>query len=253
MSTPRGIGVSAATDAARVSDVLVARGAPSPPAAMGWARARGVADTVACRALDLVGAGILLLLLAPVLIALAIAIRLESPGPCLFRQRRIGRGLEGFTVHKFRSMREDADPAKHREYVQALIGGTNNAIQRAGDGPSLYKLAVDDRITRVGRVLRSLSLDELPQLLDVLLGRMSLVGPRPVIPYEVERYPEEWLERFATKPGMTGLWQVSGRNECTYEEMVQFDIEYVRTRTLLRDLGILVRTPVVVLARRGAA
>lgn len=205
------------------------------------------------RVIDLAVAGLLVVVLAPLLLALTLAIRLESPGPALFRQRRIGRGLNGFRVHKFRSMREDANPERHRQYVQALIGGHNRPVERDGTGPSLYKLAVDDRITGIGRLLRHWSLDELPQLFDVLRGDMSLVGPRPVIPYEVERYPAEWLERFAVKPGLTGLWQVSGRSERTYEEMVLLDIEYARNRTLLTDLRILLRTPAVVLLRRGAA
>lgn len=209
--------------------------------------------TLTRRAVDIAVAGLLLVLLAPLLAALALAIRLESPGPALFRQRRIGRGLNGFEVHKFRSMREDANPERHRQYVQALINGQDRPVEQDGGGPSLYKLAVDDRITRIGRLLRRWSLDELPQLLDVLRGNMSLVGPRPVIPYEVERYPREWLDRFAVKPGLTGLWQVSGRSERTYEEMVLLDIEYARGRTLLTDLWILLRTPAVVLLRRGAA
>lgn len=201
------------------------------------------------RLLDLTVAGLTIVLLSPLLIAVAIAIRLDSSGPALFRQRRVGYGEREFTVFKFRSMRLDADPGGHRDYVTNLIKG------RAANGgrENLYKLAVDDRITPVGRWIRRWSLDELPQLLNVLAGDMSLVGPRPAIPYEVAEYPRWYLDRFAVKPGLTGLWQVSGRNERTYEEMVRLDIEYAERRSLLLDLSILARTPFTVLARRGAA
>lgn len=203
------------------------------------------------RALDLVIAGTALLLLAPLLIAVAAAIRLDSPGPALFRQRRVGYGEREFTLFKFRSMRADADPRGHREYVTALIKEDPKATN--GGRKDLYKLAVDDRITGVGRWIRRWSIDELPQLLNVLAGTMSLVGPRPAIPYEVAEYPGWYLERFTVKPGLTGYWQVSGRNERTYEEMVRLDIEYARRRSLSLDVSILARTPWVVLSRRGAA
>ena len=160
---------------------------------------------------------------------MAIAIRLDSRGPALFRQRRVGHGEREFTLLKFRSMRVDADPRGHREYVTALIQG------EAPDGgrENLYKLAVDDRITPVGRWIRRWSLDELPQLFNVFAGDMTLVGPRPAIPYEVDEYPSWYRRRFSVKPGLTGLWQVSGRNERTYEEMVRLDIEYAERRSLL--------------------
>jgi len=201
------------------------------------------------RLIDLTVSGVMIVLLSPLLIALAIAIRLDSRGPALFRQRRVGYGEREFTVFKFRSMRSDADPGGHRDYVTSLIKG------KTADGgrKNLYKLAVDDRITPVGRWIRRWSLDELPQLFNVLAGDMSLVGPRPAIPYEVAEYPGWYLDRFAVKPGLTGLWQVSGRNERTYEEMVRLDIEYAERRSLLLDLSILARTPLTVLARRGAA
>jgi lipopolysaccharide/colanic/teichoic acid biosynthesis glycosyltransferase len=200
------------------------------------------------RLLDVLVATVMLMALAPVLIAVALAIRIDTGGPSLFRQRRVGRGRREFTMLKFRTMRCDAAETPHREYVQALIGDA-----RGPERGRLYKLSVDDRVTRVGRVLRSWSLDELPQLLNVLRGEMALVGPRPVIPYEVEMYPAEYLRRFDVKPGLTGLWQVSGRNERTYEEMVSFDLEYARERSLLGDLRILVKTVPVVLGRQGVA
>jgi lipopolysaccharide/colanic/teichoic acid biosynthesis glycosyltransferase len=203
------------------------------------------------RALDLTVAALALALLSPLLLAITLAIRLDSAGPALFRQRRIGHRGREFTVLKFRSMRADADPRGHREYVTALIEGRADGVPAGGK--SIYKLAVDDRVTAVGRWIRRWSIDELPQLLNVLAGQMSLVGPRPAIPYEVEKYPDWYLERFTVKPGLTGFWQVSGRNEHTYEEMVRLDIEYARRRSLGLDLAILLKTPWVVLSRRGAA
>jgi Sugar transferases involved in lipopolysaccharide synthesis len=200
------------------------------------------------RSLDLLVAGTLLLAFSPLLIVVALVIRIDSKGPVLFRQRRVGRGRREFTIFKFRTMRRDADATRHRKYVQTLIGGDSD-VERG----RLYKLSVDDRVTRVGRFLRSWSVDEVPQLINVLRGDMALVGPRPVIPYEVDMYPEDYLRRFAVKPGLTGLWQVSGRNERTYDEMVSFDIEYAEGSSLLLDLRILVKTVPVVLRRQGVA
>jgi lipopolysaccharide/colanic/teichoic acid biosynthesis glycosyltransferase len=148
-------------------------------------------------------------------------------------------------------MRLDADPQGHREYVTALIEG--ETPDNGGGGKNLYKLAVDDRITPVGRWIRRWSLDELPQLFNVVAGNMALVGPRPAISYEVEAYPSWYLKRFTVRPGLTGLWQVSGRNERTYEEMVRLDIEYAESRSLLLDLSILAKTPLTVLGRKGVA
>jgi lipopolysaccharide/colanic/teichoic acid biosynthesis glycosyltransferase len=209
---------------------------------------QALSTAAARRTLDIVVAGVLLLLLAVPLIALVVIIRLDSKGPALFRQRRVGRNRRSFTMLKFRTMYRDADVAPHREYVRSLIDGTGN--ENKGQ---LYKLSVDDRITRVGKVLRRWSLDELPQLINVLFGQMALVGPRPVIPYEVEMYPDAYLRRFKVKPGLTGLWQVSGRNERTYDEMVRFDIEYAESASLMLDLRILAKTMPVVLGRQGVA
>ena len=211
-------------------------------------RARPATSAVR-RMIDVSIAGSALLLLVPVIVVAAIAVRVTSPGPVLFRQRRLGRHMRPFTVLKFRTMRADADSAVHREYVRQLIGTQPQDERREG----LYKLAVDDRITGVGRFLRSWSLDEVPQLWNVLRGEMSLVGPRPVIEYEVEQYPDWYLRRFAVKPGLTGLWQVSGRNQLTYEDMVRYDIEYAERRSLWLDLRILARTALVVLRRQGVA
>jgi lipopolysaccharide/colanic/teichoic acid biosynthesis glycosyltransferase len=217
---------------------LAAAPAAAPPA---------TAADVGRRALDVVLALTMLLVLAPVMLLVALAIRIDSRGPVLFRQRRLGRGMAEFTVLKFRSMKAQADSKRHRDYVTSLISGDGS-----GEG-GLYKLAVDDRITGVGRILRKTSLDELPQLWNVVRGEMSLVGPRPVIAYEAEQYPQWYLGRFAVRPGLTGLWQVSGRNERTYEEMVRLDLEYAERRTLGLDLLILLKTVWVVLRRKGVA
>jgi lipopolysaccharide/colanic/teichoic acid biosynthesis glycosyltransferase len=213
-----------------------------------WPAVWRTAGKAAGRMLDLSVAGVLLLVLAPLLVVIALMVRIDSKGPVLFRQRRVGRGRREFTMLKFRTMRSDADATRHRNYIQTLIDG-----DRESERGHLYKLSVDDRVTPVGRFLRSWSLDELPQMVNVLFGQMALVGPRPVIPYEVEMYPDSYLRRFAVKPGLTGLWQVSGRNERTYDEMVSFDIEYAESASLLLDLRILAKTVPVVLRRQGVA
>jgi lipopolysaccharide/colanic/teichoic acid biosynthesis glycosyltransferase len=206
------------------------------------------------RLFDVAFAGAMIVVLSPLLIGVAIAVRLDSHGPALFRQRRVGFREREFTLFKFRSMRLDADPRGHQEYVTALINGNDEDTESLPDGgrKDLYKLAVDNRITPVGRWIRKWSLDELPQLFNVVLGDMTLVGPRPAIPYEVAEYPSWYLQRFSVKPGLTGYWQVSGRSERTYEEMVRLDIEYAECRSLALDLSILVKTPWIVLSRKGA-
>jgi lipopolysaccharide/colanic/teichoic acid biosynthesis glycosyltransferase len=207
---------------------------------------------VARRALDVGVSAVLLLAVTPLLLVIAIVIRFDSPGGSLFRQRRLGLDLEPFEILKFRSMRQDVDHGKHRDYVLSLIAGDH--IEPDADGSdALFKMTTDDRVTRVGHFLRRSSLDELPQLWNVLRGEMSLVGPRPPIPYEVEQYPAEWFDRFAVKPGLTGLWQVSGRSKLTFDEMIALDLEYVRRRSLWLDLCILARTLPVVVGGRGAA
>jgi lipopolysaccharide/colanic/teichoic acid biosynthesis glycosyltransferase len=213
-------------------------------------RQRCSAGDIACRVLDVVVAAILLVGLLPMMLVVAAIIRLESRGPVIFRQRRVGRAMRPFTVNKFRTMRDGVSHEVHRAFVLSLISGTEPP---AADGNPRFKLAGDDRVTRVGRVLRRTSLDELPQLWNVLRGHMSLVGPRPAIPYEVEKYPPHWFERFSVKPGVTGLWQVSGRCEVTLEEMIRLDTEYVRRRSLLLNIWILARTVPAVLSLRGAS
>jgi lipopolysaccharide/colanic/teichoic acid biosynthesis glycosyltransferase len=202
----------------------------------------------AIRVLDVLVSASLLIVLAPLYLIVAIVIRRDSGGPVIFRQQRVGKDMTPFSLLKFRTMRPDASDAPHKAYVEALMKS-----DEASTNGNLYKLTVDPRITRVGRVLRSWSLDELPQLVNVLAGQMSLVGPRPVIEYELELYPREYLTRFLVKPGLTGLWQVSGRNERTYHEMVQFDLQFVERQSLRLYLVILLKTIPVVLARRGVA
>jgi lipopolysaccharide/colanic/teichoic acid biosynthesis glycosyltransferase len=211
------------------------------------------------RCLDLVAATVLLLLLAPLLVLVAIAILLDSPGSALFIQERVGSRqrtwngrtsweIRTFRVFKFRSMVSKADPAVHEAFIKAWVDGQ---VEAADEGPK-FKLHNDARITRVGQVLRKLSLDELPQLLNVLKGDMSLVGPRPVPTYEVAAYDGWHYERLATLPGITGLWQVEGRGDVSFDEMMRMDIEYVRNKSLWRDIVLLLRTVPAVLSRHGA-
>jgi lipopolysaccharide/colanic/teichoic acid biosynthesis glycosyltransferase len=205
---------------------------------------------VICRALDVVVAAVLLVLLVPVFLAVALAIKLDSPGPVLFRQLRVGLRTRSFTLRKFRTMRADARSGPHHDYVVGLITGEAPLVD-----PSTrpqYKLAHDDRITPVGRFLRRWSIDELPQLYDVLRGEMSLVGPRPALPYEVDHYELQWYRRFSVRPGMTGLWQVSGRNELTFRDMMRLDVAYAESWCLRLNLCILAKTAWVVVQGRGA-
>jgi lipopolysaccharide/colanic/teichoic acid biosynthesis glycosyltransferase len=188
------------------------------------------------RVIDLAGAGLGLVVLSPLLLVLAAAVVIDTGRPVLFRQIRMGRGLREFRVLKFRTMKLDSAPDMHMEYIAKLATGQ-------ADEEGLKKLTADPRVTAVGRFLRKTSLDELPQLVNVFLGNMSLVGPRPALDYELQYYKEPHYERFAVKPGMTGLWQVSGRNELGFTEMLDLDAEYARSSTLLTDLKILVKTP----------
>jgi lipopolysaccharide/colanic/teichoic acid biosynthesis glycosyltransferase len=211
--------------------------------------AKGRLLDVSCRALDILGAAILLVLLAPLLALIAILVRLDSPGAPIYRQRRVGRDTVPFTVNKFRTMHKEVPHDRHREFVLGLIKGDQGEPDRA----TPFKMSQDERVTRFGKTLRRSSLDELPQLWNVLRGEMSLVGPRPAIPYEVEHYPPHWFARFAVKPGVTGLWQVNGRSEVTLEEMVRLDVEYSRRRSLWLNIVILLRTVPAVLSGRGAS
>ena len=200
------------------------------------------------RLMDVVGSLLALLVLAPVFAAVAVAIRFSSKGPILFRQRRVGhRGLP-FNLLKFRSMYVNNDASIHREYVKKLVAGKAEKQSASGNRNGVYKLTSDPRITRVGVFLRRSSLDELPQFINVLMGEMSLVGPRPPLAYEVEDYAL-WHRRrlLEAKPGITGLWQVNGRNRIAFDDMVRLDLMYAKTWSPWLDLKILLRTPLAVI------
>lgn len=202
------------------------------------------------RMFDLLFALFFLAMFSPLLIICAVLVRLSSPGPILFRQRRVGLSGREFIFLKFRSMYAGADHAPHREYVTAVIEGS--ATQHAAGRQPIYKLTGDSRVTPVGRWLRRLSLDELPQLWNVLVGDMSLVGPRPPIPYELDHYLPRHLQRLAAKPGITGLWQVSGRSGTTFEDMVRLDLQYIARASIWLDVVILFKTIPAVLACQAA-
>jgi lipopolysaccharide/colanic/teichoic acid biosynthesis glycosyltransferase len=200
------------------------------------------------RALDLVITVPLLVLLSPLLALIALAIKLTSPGPVLFRQARVGLGDRPFTMLKFRSMVVSApiDDRAHRQMIHEELAGTRQAV-----GTS-FKLAADPRVTPIGRVIRATSLDEIPQLFNVVRGEMSLVGPRPALEWEAEAFPPEFRRRTDALPGITGLWQVSGRSLLTTPEMLKLDIEYVDRRSLRLDIEILLQTIPVVIRGDGA-
>ena len=199
------------------------------------------------RALDIVIATLALLIVLPALSLAAIAIKLDSRGPVLFTQWRSGVRGRRFRIYKLRTMAVDNDDTLHRAYVAALIRG------EAGRQDGMFKLVSDPRVTRVGRVLRRLSIDEVPQLWNVLIGEMSLVGPRPPLPAEVELYDDRALQRLEAKPGITGLPQVRGRCELTFAESVDLDLEYLRSWSVWLELKILLLTPLAVVSKKGAA
>ena len=207
------------------------------------------AHVIAKRALDLVVGSLALVVLSPLMLVLAIMVRIDSPGPALFRQSRIGLNGQPFTMIKFRTMQHGNDESQHREYYRALIEGTAES-RESGDGEKVFLLD-DPRVTRTGAWLRKLSLDELPNLFNVLGGSMSLVGPRPPIDYEVDMYDTRSKGKLAAKPGMTGLAQVSGRGTLTFDEIIDLDLEYIEKRSFFFDVGLLFRTVPAVLRRRG--
>jgi len=205
------------------------------------------------RGMDIFGSLVLLFLLSPVFFVIAAAVKLTSRGPILFRQQRIGEHGTAFTFLKFRSMYVDNDASQHKEYVRQLIAGQAAKQPTNGAGEGIFKLTNDPRITPVGNFLRRSSLDELPQFVNVLRGDMSLVGPRPPVPYEVEAYAT-WHRRrlLEAKPGITGLWQVEGRSRVGFDDMVRLDLRYARHSSPWLDLKILVQTPRAVIAGNGA-
>jgi lipopolysaccharide/colanic/teichoic acid biosynthesis glycosyltransferase len=199
--------------------------------------ASGLGDEAAKRAMDVVLSLLLLICLAPLLLVLCTLVRCTSAGPALFRQERLGRHKRPFTLLKLRTMYTGNDDRMHRDYVARLLSSDQAAVDGA-----LFKLADDPRITRPGAWLRRTSLDELPQLINVLRGEMSLVGPRPVLPWEAQLFGGAHQQRFAVRPGMTGLWQVSGRSLLPMRKALELDAEYVARRSFVLDLVILART-----------
>ena len=204
------------------------------------------------RTIDIIGSACALLVLSPLLLVIAAAIKLTSKGPILFKQQRIGQYGVGFTFLKFRSMHFQSDVKIHRDFVQQLIAAKEKQ-QSPGDSNGVYKIKNDPRVTRIGKFLRKTSLDELPQFFNVLRGDMSLVGPRPPISYEVEAYDIWHRRRFLEiKPGITGLWQVEGRSSVRFDEMVRLDLRYAKTWSPWLDIKILWRTPKAVFRGTGA-
>lgn len=213
------------------------------------------------RFVDIFLASIAMLLLSPLLLLIAVLIKLDSSGSVFFVQERIGSKrqtengrtvwkIRKFRIYKFRSMYQNADEALHRDYIKAFVQGT---VEKSNDENGKFKLANDPRITRVGALLRKSSLDELPQLFNVVRGEMSMVGPRPVPEYEVAEYREAWhYGRLATLPGITGLWQVKGRCLVEFEEMIRLDLDYIRDQSLWLDFKILFQTIPAVLSGSGA-
>jgi lipopolysaccharide/colanic/teichoic acid biosynthesis glycosyltransferase len=196
------------------------------------------------RMMDIAGSAFMLIVCLPLFAVIALAVKLTSKGPILFRQDRIGQYGRRFTFLKFRSMRANNDESVHKEYVKQLIAGVADRIQTNGNGEGVFKLAGDKRITPIGKFLRKTSLDELPQFLNVLRGDMSLVGPRPPLPYELAAY-QTWHRRrvLQVKPGITGLWQVTGRSRVRFDDMVRLDLRYAISWSPWLDFKILLRTP----------
>lgn len=205
------------------------------------------------RAIDIIGSLLALIFLSPLFLAISVLIKLTSNGPIFFRQTRVGRYGKKFTFLKFRSMYAGSDPALHMQYVSHFIAGKAPTHKSAGHKTTAYKIINDPRVTPLGRFLRRTSLDELPQFLNVLNGQMSLVGPRPPLPYELACYDLWHLRRMIdVKPGITGLWQVCGRSRTTFDEMVRLDLQYARGWSLFLDLIILLKTPGAVISGAGA-
>jgi exopolysaccharide biosynthesis polyprenyl glycosylphosphotransferase len=197
------------------------------------------------RLMDLLFSMTALVVCAPAFLIIAALVRLGSPGPIFFRQRRVGQFGKEFNFIKFRTMHVSVDSAIHKEYVTRLTEGSEKST-------AVYKIRMDPRVTPIGRFLRKTSLDELPQFFNVLRGEMSLVGPRPPIPYEVQVYQPWHMRRLIAKPGITGLWQVEGRSRITFDEMVKMDIWYCENRSFWLDLRILLKTPLAIFSVSGA-
>jgi len=203
------------------------------------------------RLLDILFTILIFLPLCLLMVVIALCIRLDSKGPVFFRQKRVGQKGKKFDMLKFRSMYVDCDDRAHREAIKQYMNGAT--INGEADTDNTYKLDNDPRVTRIGRLLRKTSLDEFPQFINVLRGEMTLVGPRPPVPYEVEQYSLRDQLRLIGKPGMTGTWQVFGRSRVTFQEMVEMDIAYLHEQSLWQDLKLIALTvPVMLLGRGGA-
>ncbi len=224
------------------------------PLDLGERRASWQLGTIEKRALDIAGSLFGIVLFSPLMAIIAAAVKYDSSGPILFNQTRLGRKGKPFLFHKFRTMYANTDDQIHRKYVSDLIEGRLQNLNNGDESQPFYKIKDDPRVTRVGRILRKLSLDELPQFFNVLKGEMSLVGPRPPILYEVEKYESWHLRRILeVKPGITGFWQVNGRNTTTFPEMVRLDLRYVKNWSFWLDLKILMKTIQVVLQKGNTA
>jgi len=205
------------------------------------------------RLTDIFGSIVAIVLLSPVLATVALVVKFSSRGPILFKQIRVGQYGARFTCLKFRSMSTECPPHIHKDYVRRYISGREGPKQTTAQGGEMYKLTQDPRVTKVGHFLRRTSLDELPQLFNVLKGGMSLVGPRPPIPYELEAYDTWHMRRLLeARPGITGLWQVTGRSRTTFDDMVRLDLRYAKNWSLWLDIKILLKTPRAVLSGNGA-
>jgi len=212
----------------------------------------GIQDVLK-RVMDIVGSLIGLMLFSPLMLITAVAIKITSPGPTIFKQFRLGKKGLRFRFYKFRSMHWNADDSIHREYVNSLIQGDLKKINQGDKETPLYKMKSDPRVTLVGKIIRKTSIDELPQFFNVLKGEMSLVGPRPPIPYEIEKYKPWHLRRILeVKPGITGLWQVDGRSRTSFDGMVRLDLRYAQNWSLWLDLKILLKTVRAVIRPQGA-
>ena len=205
------------------------------------------------RIIDLLGSLVGIFVFGPIMILISFFVKFTSTGPVLFKQKRVGYLGKEFTFLKFRSMRTDVDDQIHKEYVKKLIEGKNDEINMGTVDKPVYKIVNDPRVTKLGAFLRKTSLDELPQFFNVLVGNMSLVGPRPPIPYEIDSYKNWHLKRICeVKPGITGMWQAYGRSETTFDDMVRYDIQYVDNQSFLLDIRILFATIFAVFKSRGA-
>jgi exopolysaccharide biosynthesis polyprenyl glycosylphosphotransferase len=203
------------------------------------------------RAFDLVLGAVILVLVSPLMLLITLLVKQSSPGPVFFVQERLGRDGQPFRFYKFRSMAHNSDDAIHRQFAAMFINGDKSGCAESNEGEEVFKLKRDPRVTPIGGFLRRTSLDELPQLFNIVKGEMSLIGPRPPIAYELENYQPWHMERLKAVPGLTGLWQVSGRSSVSFEEMVRLDVRYINEWSPLLDLKILLKTVPVVLKGTG--